>query len=460
MRDRLIRPLLTPALLATLALAGCAGYRPEPLANRPHLAPSVAALDRTIPGGTPGDPVTLPPGQAFTIDQIGLLAILNDPTLADERGRLGVAKASMVSASLLPNPTVSLGFAALLSGPGSTPSYAASLSEDIMALVTYHTRVKAARDEYASVNASLLWQEWQVAQKARLLALSIHGDDAEIRYRRHELSLLTSELGDVRQATAAGNLDLTAEAPLTAATATAETSLASARLTRLKNWQQLDALLGLEPSVRFSIARPVLTPPPADLSPLIASLPERRPDLVALRLGYGASEARLREAVLLQFPSLALGPSYGSDTSNVKSLGPTATFDLPIFNRNQGGIAAAKATRSVLHAQYQAQLDQTEGTVRALVARIRVLKVDYRQASTAAGAARRLARSAEQAYGQGNIDQRALADYQTTVLERELEAVGFETRLQADELALGIELGVGLPQTRLAAHPTPSHSAS
>ncbi|MHB1302872.1 MAG: TolC family protein [Acidiphilium sp.] len=460
MRDRFIRPLLIPALLATLALAGCAGYRPEPLASRPHLAPSVAALDRTVPGATPGDPVTLPAGQDFTIDQIGLLAILNDPALADARGRLGLAKANVLSASVLPNPSVSLGFAALISGPGSTPSYAASLSQDIMALVTYRTRVAAAHDQYASVNASLLWQEWQVAQKARLLALSIHGANEEIRYRSHELSLLSRELGDVQKATAAGNLDLTAEAPLTAATATAETTLAGARLTRLKDWQSLDALLGLEPSVRFAIAPPALTPPPSDISPLIASLPERRPDLVALRLGYGASEANLREAVLMQFPAFAIGPSGGSDTSNVVSLGATATFDLPIFNRNQGGIAAAKATRSVLHAQYQAQLDQTEGTARALVARIRVLKVDYRQASTAAGAARRLARSAEQAYGQGNIDQRALADYQTTVLERELEAVGFETRLQADELALGIELGVGLPQTRLAVHPAPLHSAS
>jgi outer membrane protein TolC len=324
-----------------------------------------------------------------------------------------------------------------------------------MSLVTYRARMEAARDTFASVNASLLWQEWQVAQKGRLLALEIHGDDVAIGYRKRELSLLTAELHDVRQATAAGNLDLSAEAPLTAAVATAQSTLAIATLSRLKAWQQLDALLGLEPFVRFPIAEPRVTPPPSDLAKLIATLPQRRPDLVALQLGYGASEAKLRESILLQFPSLMLGPSYGQDTSDVKSIGPTATFDLPIFNRNQGGIASAKATRQELYADYQARLDAATGTARALEVRIRVLRANYREASRHAADAGQIARDARQAYGQGSIDQRALADYQTTVLQRQLDAINFETRMQADELALGIELGIGLPATRLTIHPTP-----
>lgn len=442
---------------AVLALAGCATYRPEPLAKRPNLAPSVATLDRTIPAMTANDPpVTLEPTQSFSIDQVGMLAILNDPDLVEQRGDLALARADVTTASTLPNPSISLGFAALIYGPpgvgASTPSYAASLSQDITSLITYHARVAAAKASFKSVNASLLWQEWQVAQKARLLAVNIYYDDAQIRYLKRELSLLSTELTQVRQATAQGNLDLSAEAPLDAATATAQTTLATARLTQLKDWQQLDALLGLEPSVRFGISEPELTPPPADLAPLVSTLPERRPDLVALQLGYQSSEEKLRAAVLAQFPALSLGPSGGTDTSNVLSIGPTLTMDLPIFNRNQGGIASAKATREVLHAQYQAALDQADGTIHGLTARIAVLSADLVQARAAAAAAQRVANNAENAYGQGNLDQRSLVDYQTTALERQLDVISYQTQLDTDQLDLAIELGVGLPQTRLTNH--------
>lgn len=465
MTHRMFRPALVP--MFALVLAGCATYRAKPLSERPNLASNIVTLDRTIPAHAGVPAQTMPADQPLTIDQIGILAILNDPDLATERGKLDDARASLLTATILPNPQVSLGFAALLGGPAGAaaqgPSYSASLSEDIISLVTYHARVTAARDDFASVNASLLWQEWQVAQKARLLALTIYGDEKEISYRKHELSLLSGELDDVQQQTEAGNLDLTAEAPLTAAVASGQSTLATAELSRLNDWQDLDALLGLEPYVRFPIAEPVVMRPPSDLTELVASLPERRPDLVALQLGYGASEAKLREAVLMQFPSLVFGPAYGQDTSDVKSIGPTATFDLPIFDRNQGGIASAKATREELHADYQAQLDTAVGTAQALQKRIAVLRKDYHDSADAARAAAAVARNAEQAYGQGSIDQRSLVDYQTTVLERQLDATDFKTQLQSDELALGVELGIGLPNTRLAVHPippAPQHHAS
>ncbi|MDE2239015.1 MAG: TolC family protein [Rhodospirillales bacterium] len=454
MTHRMFRPALAPML--AFALAGCATYRAMPLTERPNLASSVAELDHTIPASAAGPAQVLPVDQPLTIDQIGILAILNDPDLASEHAKLEVARGNLLTATTLPNPQVTLGFAALLSGPGATtPAYAASLSQDIMALVTYRARSAAAHDDYKSVNASLLWQEWQVAEKARLLALTVYGDEKQIEYRSSELSLLNNELAGVQQQTQQGNLDLTAEAPLAVAVATAQSSLATAELARLDDWQSLNALLGLEPNTRFPIAEPELAPLPSNMPELVASLPERRPDLVALQLGYSSSEASLREAVLMQFPSLLFGPSYGQDTSDVKSLGPTATFDLPIFNRNQGGIATAKATREQLYAEYQAQLDGAYSSVQALQKRITVLQKDYQDSANAVGGAASAANNAEQAYSQGSIDQRSLVDYQTTVLEQQLSAINFKTQLQSDEITLGAELGVGLPNTLLASHPIP-----
>jgi len=342
-------------------LAGCARYAAEPLATGPHLAADVAALNDEFPDSAPA----LTSTSQLSIDQIGLLAILNDPDMASEFGQAEQARAARLTSLALPNPQLSFAAMALLSGPASTPSYAVSLSQDIASLITYKPRAAAARAQFGAVNAELLWQEWQVAQQARLLAVDIYGADQDIKIRSKMIVILNNELTDVHSAAEAGNLDLSDEAPLRVAAASAESDLAAARLSQLQSWQSLDALLGLEPSVRFSIIAPIAASPPADITPFLSGLPARRPDLVALQLGYDAADEDVRAAILAQFPALSIGPAFGSDTSNVHSLGPQMTIDLPVFDRNQGGVAGADATRDVLHAQYQAALDAAAGQVQS-----------------------------------------------------------------------------------------------
>jgi len=72
---------------------------------------------------------------------------------------------------------------------------------------------------------------------------------------------------------------------------------------------------------------------------------DRRLDLLALKSGYQSQEERLRAAILQQFPKISLGFSRARDTTNVVSTGFGITIDLPLFDRNQGGIAFGKAQR-------------------------------------------------------------------------------------------------------------------
>ncbi|MGH6988713.1 MAG: TolC family protein [Stellaceae bacterium] len=432
-------------------LAGCAGYHPLPLARTADLKRNLASLDTIVPAG-PGDPAQpIAIDKPLTINAIGLLAILNDPALKSEPGEKAVARSGLVQASLLPNPSAGLSYAALLGGPGTAPAYAASLSQDIASIITYRARVNAAKAHVAEVNADLLWREWQVAQKARLLGLDIAEEDRSIALATHERDLIAGEVAAVRKATAAGNLALPALAPLLAAEASAEKTLATLTLDREQNWQGLDGLLRLLPDARFAIAPPSLPAPPPNVARLIASLPARRPDLVALRLGYRVADENVRAAILGQFPAFVLGGSWGSDTTGVVSAGPTVTFDLPIFDRNQGHVAATRATRLLLKEQYQSRLDQAVVAVRGLIAQARGLAVDLARARRAADAARTLAKTARSAYAQGNLDQRSLTDYETAALERELTAVGIGRSLGEAEIAATIELGLGLPQTTIAA---------
>jgi outer membrane protein TolC len=449
MTSRLL-PILGAAASA-LAISGCASYRPLPLAEHAQLADRIDDIVHTVPPSAPGaKPVVINVGQPLSADQIGLLAILNDPELRTERGEFDLARADVTQSATLPNPSVSLSYAALLGGPGTTGAFTASLAQDVASLVTYRSRVSAARAHVSEVNANLLWNEWQVAQKARLLAVDLYWGQRSIDGSEAAFQSLSKEAADVSRAVDAGSMSLSDLSPILASKASAEHTLASMRLEQLKNWQDLDALLGMKPGIRFAIAAPQVPDVPADLDAQIASVPARRPDLVALQLGYRSADESVRAAILGQFPAFVLGGTYGSDTSDVRSAGPTATFDLPIFNRNQGEVAKTGATRRLLHEQYQARLDDSVSSILALAARSRHIAGDLAQARQSAAAAESHVKAARNAFAQSALDQRSLMDYESTALDRRLDVIGLERGLDEARIALALELGQGLPQTRIA----------
>ena len=441
---------LTSALATVFALSGCVTYQPHPLATQSNLAAGLGELDLASPSHERGAiSARLAHGKALTPLEVGLAAARNNPSLANIPGKIGVANANVLAAQILPNPAVGLGYAFLASGPATVNALSASISQDVRAIITYQPRVAAAKARFGQVSASAVWDVWQVAQKARLLAIDINSDDEEIHYRMQSLALLNGETSAVRKATEQGNLALTAEAPLFSAQATAQKDLATARLQLLKDWQALDALMGLQPAARFRILPPAPVRLPREVDSLVATLPSRRPDLIALQLGYHAAEQDVRVAILKQFPALSLGVAGGSDTSDVVSVGPAVTFDLPIFDRNQAGVATSQASQVQLRAEYQAALDDADGTVHSLIARLRVVAADLTRARAGAAEARKQLNAAQNAYQNGNLDQRGMVDYQSTLLDRQLEVVGYQRILHEDALALEVELGLGLPQAVL-----------
>lgn len=445
------RGALAAALGGGTLLGGCALYHPLPLPSKPDLVGQLSSLRTEAPAARPGEASRrIDVEKPLGLDDVGLLAVLNDPELRSERGQVDLAQANLLQSSLLPNPSASVSFAPILGGTDVAPAWTAALSQDIKSILTYHTHKKSARFQAQQVNADLLWQEWQIAQKARLLALDLYYGQQSLDLNRRELDLLDEEVKAVQRAIQARNLDLTALAPLLTAKAAAEQAAASLGLTQLQSWQSLDALLGLDPTVRFAIATPSLPPLPANLTALLTNLPDRRPDLVALQLGYRSADEDVRTAIIGQFPAFALGGQWGQDTTNVRSAGPAATFDLPIFDRNQGQVAQTRATRLLLHEQYQARLDDAFASVSGLDAQIRRLTEDLDAASDAAAAAERMSQSAQKAYAEGSMDQRSLADFETTALERRIEALALARSLGETRITLTVELGLGLPQTRIA----------
>ncbi|HWG04231.1 MAG TPA: TolC family protein, partial [Beijerinckiaceae bacterium] len=129
-----------------MALASCASYQPlVDLPGKSNLANGLAQLNLSLPQREAGGaPARINPRRPLSPDQVGLLAIVNNPDFKGEREKVGLAEAEALAASLLPNPSVNLGYAFLLGGPGTADAITASISQDIQSLITYGPKVAAA----------------------------------------------------------------------------------------------------------------------------------------------------------------------------------------------------------------------------------------------------------------------------------------------------------------------------
>lgn len=429
------------ALLLVALLAACASYVPAPLDKTPALKPALADLRC---GGS-----ALPP--VLGVKDVVRLALENDPDLVAARAQAHVADAQVLAAGILPNPSFTGNYGFLLGGPGTVGAIAGGLSADVTSLVTFSVRRRAANATAAQINAAILWQEWQVIGKARLLVVDLVEGDKSHALLRRMLGLMQQRLARARIALAQGNTTLKTVAPDIAAVGDLRRQLDALDRQQAAQRQALNALLGLRADVPVPLAAHLDLPEiaPAAVAELAASLADRRPDLVALQLGYRAEEARVRGAILAQFPALLLGVASSRDNSNVWAAGPQITLALPVFDRNQGNIAVARATRAQLRAAFRARLAAAAGEIEALVANRTLVQRQLARARPQAAALAAIASRAAAAYAAERLDERSYVDLAIAALAKRQEIAALRQSLLEQRVALATLIGAGMPPVRL-----------
>lgn len=408
-------------------LAACARYTALPLATGTVLAPDVASLrhDRPLPA-------------RLGIAEIARLALLNDPGLQAARARHGVAQAQLLQAGILPNPQASLSATPTLAGPGSTTAWNAGFTLDLRALLLRPSAERAAKDSVAQVDAELLWQEWQVVGQARLLAVQLIQEQRGLALLGPLHGLLAQRLSERRQALQAGDATYTAMAPDLAALADADSRIHDVERLQLQQRHALAALLGLRPDALLMLADRIDLPPfnAQAIRDGLPELPRRRPDLLALHWGYKAADEQLRGAVLSQFPNISFGPTGGSDNTNVRGFGPQLSLEPPVFDRGQGRIAIARATRQQLHDEYQARLASVDGEVRARLDEVAQLQSQMAAAQGRLPAVMAAAQAADEPGTASLLDPQARMDLLTARFTRQAELVALQQSLFEQQVAI------------------------
>jgi cobalt-zinc-cadmium efflux system outer membrane protein len=358
-------------LLAGSLLSGCQTYRPVPLAvpsgvlappDATILSADAAKIDRPFL-----TPQSIDLSQPLTPNALAVIAVLENPDLKAQRAKAGVTDAQVFAARLLPDPSFQGSFDKILSGPDVFNAFGGQLGFDIGQLRTARVTREAGEASKRQVRLDLAWAEWQTAGQARLQGVRILALTDELAIARASATAVEKLFEATRRATgrgdiAASELDSRRQALLdtTDKLRVAERDLAAAK-------GDLNKMLGLPPGTELTLAAPsdpVMAP---DSATLVAQAIGRRLDLQALRAGYGVAEAELHKAVLDQFPNLSLTVAGARDTADNYTVGPAVGFTLPLWNRNRGGIAIAKATREQLHAEYDARLFQTRAEIDAAI---------------------------------------------------------------------------------------------
>ena len=454
----MLRRVLSACALAAVVTggAGCARYVAAPLSReavRTALATPDSLAVRAARLRHPAlAPVALDLSDGLTPDEAAVVAVLVNPGLRARRAGRGVVAAQLFAEGLLAPPQLAASADVPVSGgdAASQTAVGLGLALDLGALVTRGARLAAASAVRDSTDLGIAYAEWQVAQGARLAAY-------RLIFLGRQRDLLATEIGALRE-----SLDLLTEAErrrliTEVDRAAAEAAFRDAGLTALDVDRQIleerFALVGALgfPADTAVAVQPAALPEPVvpDFNTLAAGLDSTRLDLRALRLGYASSEAGLRAAVLGQFPALNVGLNLARNDAGLVTLGPALSAGLPLlglgrallFDRNQGGIALATATRGALAAEYAARRREAEVDVARSAAALALARRRVGAARLAYATRRHLVEIYGQAllFGQADV---------VTYYQARVDALGLALQLlQAEsavaEAAVALDLAAG-----------------
>lgn len=452
-----------PRILALAALAAaaaaCVAYRPAPLPSPEESArPAppdferlrVAAADLKHPVLKP---IALDLSRGLTPDQAAVLAVLANPDLIAARDAHGIAAAQLMAAGLLPNPTLNVEadrpYGA--GSEGTSTNVVASAGFDVGALVGRAARVRAAQAELAEIDLEIAWQEWQVAQSARLQALRVASLDRriaaggdELDYEEHTLAILNSALEK-------GDATLPGVGVQRSSVENLRQIRSDLERDRLQARAEINRVLGLAPGTVLAITlpQPIEDAKWSDLpaaDALFRVALDSRLDLQALRRGYEAQEARVRSAVLAQFPELSIGLVRQRDETRLNFFGGFVTLALPFFNRQQAAIQLEESTREHLRREYDARLATLRSEIAAVVETDGLYATQIAQAQAAIQGLSKIEQAERAAALQGDVDRLSYQTVRGSLFEMRLRLASLAQARAEGRIALEAAVGRVMPE--------------
>jgi len=327
------------AVLLAVITNGCVRYTPHPI----DPAATAERLEKR----------SLAP-KVWSLEALREEALHVHPSIAVARAQLDAARAALLTAGELPNPTLSLTpqvvtpYTALISG-----TYGIDLDFPIETAGKRSHRKAIARSAVVLATTRLTEAQWKIRASVRKAFLDLYAAQTRGRLLNEAIARQDELLKALDARIAAGEEPRSASAQpriartqlrLQAADTAKNEALAVAALAEAVGVSSRAitsarfSFTAFErfPSLKASVHKEALT---------------HRADVLAALAEYAVTEASLRLEVARQYPDLHLAPGYQLDAGENKwGLGIGLT--LPILNQNRGPIAEAEAKRTESAAKF------------------------------------------------------------------------------------------------------------
>ncbi|MFO0558222.1 MAG: TolC family protein [Polyangiales bacterium] len=356
-------PLGAAVWLSLLVPSSVAAQARTQSASEAAVAPSVA----------PVPPFRMAPAvieqPSMTEAEIVRRWLASNRDVAALRAQLGASRFDIITASLWPNPTLSINF---MGTPVGTPpdgriNVGAQVGFSLPVFGQISARIAAANAalSLAEVNVAMLL--WARAADLRDAMVERAYADARLVVAERNLQEITRVLDIITRRTAAGTNAEYDRIRVQLALSTLRAARDNATIERARAESRLVALVGEQRPSPLPITLSGLAAfrGPEDLDALVAGALSRRPDIELARRGVRAAEASVRrwQSDAVPVPGVWLGAYATAGEPSLSVIGGLS-LTLPTFDRNQGLIGRARA-------ESQSGRELEEATRRRVVEEVR-----------------------------------------------------------------------------------------
>jgi cobalt-zinc-cadmium efflux system outer membrane protein len=302
----------------------------------------------------------------FHLEDLEQMALQSNPTLAQADAAIRAAEGKRVQAGLPPNPVVGyageeLAFRAI----GEKSEHLAFIEQTIPLGGKLKKNRAIAAQEKLQTEQIAAAQRQRILNAVRVLFYRALGAQQLVEVRTELARLardavkITGELLNVGQADRPDVAQIRIEAER------AELDLIMAQNEQAQVWLELGAVVGkpmLQPARLVGELEKNL--PTLDAQPLLSQLLANSPEIKRAQTGVARARAVIARAKAEGTPDLFLRGGFGynrelleKEIPNAGRTGPEAQVEvglrIPLFNRNQGGIAAATAALDIAEREVQ-----------------------------------------------------------------------------------------------------------
>ncbi|HEX4004394.1 MAG TPA: TolC family protein [Candidatus Acidoferrales bacterium] len=340
-----------PLFVAPRLVAQSLAPTPTHLVTPGMAAPSSAAQENPA-AASAANPAA--PGALLTLDQLEQLAVANNPTLGEAKANVDAAAGRTRQAGLWPNPAIGYTGEEIRGGSYGGGQQGAFVEQRIVLGGKLGLDRKASGEEGQQAQEQARAQQLRVQNTVRIAFYELLAAQQMVDLRAKLSQLARDAVETTRQLQNVGQADQPDLLEAQVESDEADLAVTAAEHQQQSAWRMLAAIVGRPDLPPARLAGNLEDFPQLDPNQILQTILRDSPAVKIAQLDAERAETALTRAHRETVPDLRVRAGYLDNLEQLEPGSPVAVgseafaevgIDLPLFNRNEGNIGAARAER-------------------------------------------------------------------------------------------------------------------